>query len=73
MEYQRLLASDQNEAIKILAECLKEKPPLEEVYSSVVVIPALSLAERDRHRQELDEETQTFIYQSMRELVACTN
>jgi predicted PurR-regulated permease PerM len=65
--YQRLLASDQNEAKQILEDCLKEKP-LEEVYSSVV-IPALSLAEQDRHRQELDEETQTFIYQSTRELV----
>jgi hypothetical protein len=68
MQYQRLLASDQNEARKILEECLKEKPPLEEVCSSIV-IPALSLAERDRHRQELDEETQTFIYQSTRELI----
>jgi predicted PurR-regulated permease PerM len=62
--YQRLLASDQNEAKRILEECLKEKP-LEDVYSSVV-IPALSLAEQDRHRHELDEETQTFIYQSTR-------
>jgi predicted PurR-regulated permease PerM len=65
--YQRLLASDQNEAKKILEECLKEKP-LEEVYSSVV-IPALRLAEQDRHRQELDEEMQTFIYQSTREII----
>jgi hypothetical protein len=40
--YQRLLASDQNEAKQILEDCLKEKP-LEEVYSSVV-IPALSSA-----------------------------
>jgi len=65
--YQRLLASDQNEAKQILENCLKEKP-LEEVYSSVV-IPALSLAEQDRHRQRLDEEKQNFIYQSTREIV----
>jgi predicted PurR-regulated permease PerM len=65
--YQRLLASDQNEAKQILENCLKDKS-LEEVYSSVI-IPALSLAEQDRHRHELDEETQTFIYQSTRELV----
>jgi predicted PurR-regulated permease PerM len=65
--YQRLLASDQPEAKEILEDCLKEKT-LEEVYSSVV-IPALSLAEQDRHRHELDEETQTFIYQTTHELV----
>jgi predicted PurR-regulated permease PerM len=65
--YQRLLASDQKEAKQILENYLKEKP-LEEVYSSVV-IPALSLAEQDRHRGELDEETQTFIYQSTREVI----
>jgi predicted PurR-regulated permease PerM len=64
--YQRLLATDQNEARQVLEECLKEKS-LEEVYSSVV-IPALSLAEQDRHRNELDEETQNFIYQSTREI-----
>jgi predicted PurR-regulated permease PerM len=65
--YQRLLASDQKEAKQILVDCLKEKS-LEDVYSSVV-IPALSLAEQDRHRQELDEETQTFVYQSTREII----
>jgi predicted PurR-regulated permease PerM len=65
--YQRLLAADQNEAKQILEQSLKEKS-LEEVYSSVI-IPALSLAEQDRHRHELDEESQTFIYQSTREIV----
>jgi len=45
----------------------KEKS-LEELYSSVV-IPALSLAEQDRHRNQLDEDTQDFIYQSSRELI----
>lgn len=65
--YQRLLASDQNEAKQILQDCLKEKP-LEEVYS-FVVIPALGLAEQDRHRGELDEETQTYVYQSAREII----
>jgi predicted PurR-regulated permease PerM len=45
--YQRLLATDQSEARRILELYLKDKT-LEELYSSVV-IPALSLAERDRH------------------------
>jgi hypothetical protein len=65
--YQRLLAADQNEARLILQRYLKEKP-LQELYSSVV-IPALSLAEQDRHANILDEQTQTFIYQSTREII----
>jgi predicted PurR-regulated permease PerM len=65
--YQRLLAADQNEARDVLEQYLKEKS-LEELYSSVV-IPALNLAEEDRHRNELDEETQNFIFQSTREIV----
>lgn len=65
--YQRLLATDQNGARHILEQCLNDKS-LEELYSSVV-IPALSLVEQDRHRHELDEEMQTFIYQSTREII----
>lgn len=65
--YQRLLAADHREAKRVLEEYLKDKS-LEELYSSVL-IPALSLAEQDRHRNELDEETQNFIYQSTREIV----
>jgi hypothetical protein len=65
--YQRLLATDQNEARRILELYLKEKS-LEDLYSSVV-IPALNLAERDRHGHKLDEDTKDFIYQSTRELV----
>jgi hypothetical protein len=65
--YQRLLASDHEEARRILEQCRKTKG-LEELYSSVV-IPALSLAEHDRHHNELDLPTQEFIYQSTREIV----
>jgi predicted PurR-regulated permease PerM len=65
--YQRLLAADQDEARQVLEKYLKEKP-LEDLYDSVV-IPALSLAEQDRHRNGLDEATQTFIYQSTREII----
>jgi hypothetical protein len=65
--YQRLLAADQTEARHILEQQLKEKS-LEDLYSSVV-IPALSLAEQDRHRNELDEDTENFIYQSTREII----
>jgi predicted PurR-regulated permease PerM len=66
--YQRLLAADQSEAKQILEQYLKDKS-LEELYGSVL-IPALNLAEQDRHRNELDAETQNFIYQSTREIAA---
>jgi predicted PurR-regulated permease PerM len=65
--YQRLLAGDQNEAKQVLESYLKDKS-LEELYGSVV-IPALSLAEHDRHRGELDEVTQNLIYQGTREII----
>jgi hypothetical protein len=51
----------------VLNRHLKEKS-LEELYDTVV-IPALSLAEQDRHRNDLDEETALFIYQSTREFI----
>jgi len=65
--YQRLLASDQNEARQVLEQYLKERP-LEDLYGEVL-IPALSMVEQDRHRNELDEETESFIMQSTRELI----
>ena len=65
--YQRLLASDQNEARQVLEQYLKGKS-LEELYGDVL-IPALSMVEQDRHRNELDEATQSFIMQSTRELI----
>jgi predicted PurR-regulated permease PerM len=65
--YQRLLSADKNEARQVLDQYLKEKS-VEELYSSVV-IPALSLAEQDRHRNELDEETQTYIYKTARGII----
>jgi predicted PurR-regulated permease PerM len=65
--YQRLLAMDEDEAAEIADAYLKEKS-LSELYNSVLV-PALSLAERDRHNNRLDEEKQRFIYQSTRDLI----
>ncbi len=65
--YQRLLAADQSEARIVLEQYLKDKS-LEDLYCSVE-IPALSLAEQDRHRNELDEERRHFIFQSTRETI----
>jgi predicted PurR-regulated permease PerM len=65
--YQRLLASDEHEARLVLEEYLKEHR-LGQLYDSVI-IPALALAEQDRHRNDLDDETQKFILWSTKELV----
>jgi len=65
--YQRLLAMDHHEAKQVLEGYLKEKP-LEELYDAVL-IPALMLAEQDRHRDDLDETTTKFICQSTNELI----
>ena len=65
--YQRLLAMDQDEARHIAETPLKEKS-LEAVYSSVL-IPALRLAEEDRHLDAVGERTIEFISQSTREII----
>ena len=65
--YQRLLAMDEDEATEIVDEYLKERS-VAEVYDSVL-IPALSLAERDRHQNRLDDEKEEFIYQTTKELI----
>ncbi len=65
--YQRLLAMDEVEAHDIADEYLKEKP-LESFYETVL-IPALGMAEQDRHANVLDEERHVFICQTLRELV----
>jgi hypothetical protein len=65
--YQRLLANDQREASQVLETNLKGSS-LENLYDSVL-IPALSLAEQDRHRNELDDATVSFITQTTKDLV----
>jgi predicted PurR-regulated permease PerM len=65
--YQRLLALDDEEARDIADRYLKENP-LENLYDSVF-IPALRLAEQDRHMNALDETRTKFIHQSTRELI----
>ncbi|HEV7395004.1 MAG TPA: AI-2E family transporter, partial [Pyrinomonadaceae bacterium] len=65
--YQRLLALDQDEATTIAESYLKEKP-LGNLYDNVV-IPALAMAEQDRHLNTLDTGTADFISQTTRELI----
>ena len=65
--YQRLLAMDHEEAREVLQKCLKEMS-LEELYENVL-IPALGMAEQDRHQNLLQDENERFISQSTRELI----
>jgi predicted PurR-regulated permease PerM len=65
--YQRLLAGDEEEAQEIAERYLKEHE-LVELYDSVL-IPALSLAEQDRHDDALDDHRAEFIYQNTKSLI----
>jgi hypothetical protein len=65
--YQRLLASDQAEAKEVLDDYLKSHP-LEDLYDGVL-IPALALAEQDRHHDDLEAITEQFICKSTKELL----
>ena len=65
--YQRLLALDQDEARDIADAYLKEKT-IANFYDSVL-IPALTLAEQDRHLNSLESATANFISQSTRDLI----
>jgi predicted PurR-regulated permease PerM len=65
--YQRLLANDQREASQVLESHLKDTS-LEDLYDTVL-IPALNLAEQDRHRNALDDSTVDFITQTTKDLV----
>jgi len=65
--YQRLLSLDQDEAGELLHDYRKERG-LECVYDEVM-IPALAMAERDRHTEQVDTQRDTFIHQAMRDLI----
>jgi hypothetical protein len=65
--YQRLLAMDQPEAHAIVDEFLKEKT-LVELYDSVL-IPALNLAEQDRHKGAIDTTREEFLFLSINEMI----
>jgi predicted PurR-regulated permease PerM len=65
--YQRLLALDEEEAREIADEYLKTNP-LGSLYDQVLV-PALRLAEQDRHMNALSESQTGFIYQTVAGLI----
>jgi predicted PurR-regulated permease PerM len=65
--YQRLLAMDEDEA-EDLAEDFANEKGLLALYDEMV-IPALALAEQDRHAHTLEEQRERFIFDTIRELV----
>jgi predicted PurR-regulated permease PerM len=67
--YERLLAMDQTEAHAIADRFLEGGKSLVELYDNVV-IPALSLAEQDRHQGALDDARSNFLFLSIGELIA---
>ncbi len=66
--YQRLLAMNQLEARAVIETFLKDRPVIQ-LYDEVV-IPALSMAEEDRHKGALDDTRERFLVQSIEEFVA---
>ncbi len=58
--YQRLLAMDQDGATAVIDSAL-QKQPRAEVFDKVL-IPCLSMAERDYARDDIDDREQTFIH-----------
>jgi predicted PurR-regulated permease PerM len=65
--YQRLLAMDQAEAHAIVDRFLKERT-LVDLYDSVL-IPALNMAEQDRHKGAIDTTREEFLFLSINEMV----
>jgi hypothetical protein len=66
--YQRLLAMDQLEAHTIVEQFLKGRP-LVELYDAVL-IPALTMAEQDRHKGAIDTVREEFLFLSINEMIA---
>jgi len=65
--YQRLLASDPDEARQI-AEAYVRENSVDALYESVL-IPVLLLAKRDGDRRHLDPSEMNYLYQNLRDLV----
>ena len=65
--YQRLLAEDQAEAARIVAEHAKDHP-IEAVYDTLI-LPALNHARRDRRQSLLPESAERYIWRATREIL----
>ena len=66
--YQRLLAMDDQEARAVVDHYLLDHT-LSQLYDSVLV-PALTLAEQDRHKSALDGSREEFLFLTLKEMLA---
>jgi predicted PurR-regulated permease PerM len=66
--YQRLLAMDHVEARAVVDQFIKDHPLLD-LYEQVV-IPALALAEQERHRGTLEPALEEFVFLCLNEIIA---
>ena len=66
--YQRMLAMDQDEARAVVHEFLKDRGVID-LYDTILM-PALAMAEMDRHKGVLDKVREDFMMESIAELVA---
>jgi predicted PurR-regulated permease PerM len=67
--YQRLVAMNQDEATEVAESYLAESGSLVETYDRVL-LPALAMAENDRHAGDLDEQRSRYLHDALREIVA---
>jgi predicted PurR-regulated permease PerM len=65
--YQRLVALDQDEALELAAEHQREHG-VRSLYDQLV-IPALALAEIDRHKGALDPQRERFVFDTTRQII----
>jgi hypothetical protein len=65
--YQRLVALDQEEATELAEKYAEEKGAA--ALFGEVVIPALALAERDRHQDQLDPRRERFLFDTIGEII----
>jgi predicted PurR-regulated permease PerM len=65
--YQRLLAMDHTEAQAVVDQFLKGRPLVE--FYDLVLVPALSMAEQDRHKGAIDAAREEFLFLSINEMV----
>jgi predicted PurR-regulated permease PerM len=66
--YQRLLAMDDQEA-RAVADLYLSENSLAQLYDGVI-IPALTMAEQDRHKGALDATREAFLFLSIKEMLA---
>ncbi len=66
--YQRLLAMDEQEARAVI-EAYRAENSLLQLYDAVI-LPALTMAEQDRHKGALDPDREEFLFLSLREVLA---